>query len=137
VSADKIIEEGTKLTPKFDDNGLISVIAQDSKTNQILMFAFMNKEALELTIKTGKATYFSRSRKKLWTKGEQSGHVQKVDQILIDCDQDCILLKVTVDQGQCHVGYQSCFYRGLKKGSTGELEFIAEKTYDPSAVYKK
>jgi phosphoribosyl-AMP cyclohydrolase len=137
VSADKLIEEGTKLTPKFDDNGLISVIAQDSKTGQVLMFAFMNREALDLTIKTGKATYFSRSRKKLWTKGEQSGHVQIVDQILIDCDQDCILLKVTVDSGQCHVGYQSCFYRGLKKGTNDQLEFIAEKTYDPSAVYKK
>ena len=137
MSADKLIEEGTQLTPKFDANGLISVIAQDSKTGQVLMFAFMNKEALEQTIKTGRATYYSRSRKKLWTKGEQSGHVQLVDRILIDCDQDCILLKVTVDQGQCHVGYQSCFYRAVKKGTADQLEFAAEKTYDPSQVYKK
>ncbi len=82
------------------------------------MVAYMNREALDCTIKTGCGTYYSRSRKKLWKKGEQSGHVQKVSQILVDCDQDCIILKVTVDSGQCHVGYQSCFYRALKKGTT-------------------
>jgi phosphoribosyl-AMP cyclohydrolase len=137
VSVDKAIEQGTNLTPKFDSNGLIPVIAQDSKTGLVLMFAFMNREALDQTIKTGKATYYSRSRKKLWTKGEQSGHTQKVDQILIDCDQDCVLLKVTVDSGQCHVGYQSCFYRALKKGSADQLDFIAKKVFDPADVYKK
>jgi phosphoribosyl-AMP cyclohydrolase len=137
VVVDKSIEEGKNLTPKFDDNGLIPVIAQDSKTGQVLMFAFMNREALDQTIKTGLATYYSRSRKKLWTKGEQSGHTQKVDQLLVDCDQDCILLKVTVDSGQCHVGYQSCFYRSLKKGSTDKLDFIAKKVFDPAKVYDK
>jgi phosphoribosyl-AMP cyclohydrolase len=137
VSADKIIEEGTKLTPKFDANGLIPAIAQDSKTGEILMVAYMNVEALDLTIKTGRAIYYSRSRKKLWKKGEESGHFQKVDQILIDCDQDCIVLKVAVDAGQCHTGYQSCFYRAVKKGTTDQLDFIAKKVYDPKEVYKK
>jgi len=136
VTADESIEQGTQLTPKFDDNGLIAAIAQDSKTGQVLMFAYMSREALDQTIKTGRATYYSRSRKKLWTKGEQSGHFQKVDQILIDCDQDCILLKVTVTAGQCHVGYQSCFYRKLKP-ETKSLDFIAKKVFDPAKVYDK
>ena len=137
VTAYKTIELGTQLTPKFDANGLIPVITQDSKTGVVLMFAYMNREALDQTIKTGRATYYSRSRKKLWTKGEQSGHFQKVDQILIDCDQDCVLLKVTVDAGQCHVGYKSCFYRAVKKDNAKELEFMAEKVYDPEKTYKK
>ena len=136
MTADESIEQGTQLTPKFDDNGLIAAIAQDSKTGQVLMFAYMSREALDQTIKTGRATYYSRSRKKLWTKGEQSGHFQKVDQILIDCDQDCILLKVTVTAGQCHVGYQSCFYRKLKP-ETKSLDFIAKKVFDPAKVYDK
>jgi phosphoribosyl-AMP cyclohydrolase len=135
VAADKTIEQGTQFTPKFDNNGLIPVIAQDSKTGLVLMSAFMNREALDKTITTGLVTYYSRSRGKLWTKGEQSGHTQKVDQILIDCDQDCILLKVTVDSGQCHTGYQSCFYRALKKGATDKLDFIAKKVFDPAKVY--
>jgi phosphoribosyl-AMP cyclohydrolase len=137
VTENNAIEQTTQLTPKFDDNGLIPVIAQDSKTGQVLMFAFMNRDALDQTIKTGMATYYSRSRKKLWTKGEQSGHTQKVDQILIDCDQDCILLKVTVDSGQCHAGFQSCFYRALKKGDKEKLTFIAKKVFDPNKVYDK
>lgn len=131
------IEQGTKFTPQFDStNGLIPVIAQDSKTGQVLMFAYMNREALDLTIRTGCATYYSRSRKKLWKKGEQSGHTQKVDQILIDCDQDCILLKVAVNAGQCHAGYQSCFYRALKPEAKS-LGFIAKKVFDPAKVYDK
>ena len=137
MAANNIIEEGTEFSPKFDDNGLITAVAQDAKTGQILMTAFMNREALELTIQTGCATYYSRSRQKLWKKGEQSGHVQKVQQILVDCDQDCLILKVNVDAGQCHTGYQSCFYRALKKDSDKELEFIAEKVYDPEKTYEK
>ena len=137
MAANKTIEEGLEFVPKFDDNGLIPAIAQDAKTSQILMVAYMNRAALDLTIQTGYAAYFSRSRQKLWKKGEESGHIQKVEQILIDCDQDCIVLKVTVDAGQCHVGYQSCFYRALRKNSSKELEFIAEKTYDPQKTYKK
>ncbi|MHC4158423.1 MAG: phosphoribosyl-AMP cyclohydrolase [Planctomycetota bacterium] len=131
------IAEGTEFTPKFNDKGLIPAIAQDIKTGQILMVAYMNKEALEQTIQTGYATYFSRSRQQLWKKGEESGHLQKVEQILVDCDQDFLVLKVSVDAGQCHVGYQSCFYRALKKSAARELEFIAEKAYDPKKVYRK
>ena len=133
----KQIEEGLEFLPKFDENGLITVIAQDAETGQVLMVAYMNKEALDITIKTGIATYFSRSRGKLWKKGEQSGHVQKVREILVDCDQDCLILKVSVDAGQCHVGYQSCFYRKLKDGSANMLDLIAEKVYDPNEAYKK
>jgi len=135
--AAKPIEEGLEFTPKFDENGLIPVIAQDVKTGQILMTAFMNRQALDLTIQTGYATYFSRSRQQLWKKGEESGHLQKVEQILVDCDQDFLILKVSVDAGQCHIGYQSCFYRALKKDTGKELEFIAEKVYDPKKTYKK
>ena len=131
------IEEGTEFVPKFDANGLITVIAQDEKTGQILMFAYMNRQALDLTIKTGYATYFSRSRQKLWKKGEESGHLQKVKQILVDCDQDCLVLKVTVDAGQCHVGYQSCFYRALKENTNNKLEFIQKKVYCPKETYGK
>ena len=131
------IEEGVELIPKFDDNGLISVVAQDSESGQILMVAYMNHQALDLTIQTGYATYFSRSRQKLWKKGEQSGHVQKVEQILVDCDQDCLILKVIVDTGQCHVGYRSCFYRALKKNTDKKLKFIADKVYNPQKTYRK
>jgi phosphoribosyl-AMP cyclohydrolase len=135
--AAKLIEEGLKFIPKFDDGGLIRVIAQDADSGQVLMAAYMNRQALDLTIQTGYAVYFSRSRQKLWKKGEESGHFQKVRQILVDCDQDCLLLKVTVEAGQCHVGYQSCFYRALKKGSSKMLEFIAKKVYNPQKTYKK
>jgi phosphoribosyl-AMP cyclohydrolase len=152
---DKTIEESLDFTPKFDSNGLIPVIAQDAKTGQVLMFAYMNKEALEQTIQTGYAVYFSRTRKKLWKKGEQSGHFQKVQQILVDCDQDCLVLKVNVDAGQCHTGYQSCFYRavapplscvplrlstqveaaGESKRGGKKLNLIAKKTFDPKKIY--
>ena len=130
------IEEGSEFVPRFDDRGLIPAIAQDAETGQILMAAYMNRQALDLTIQTGCATYFSRSRQQLWKKGQESGHVQKVKQILVDCDQDCIILKVTVDAGQCHVGFQSCFYRALKAGSDKDLELIAQKVYDPKKTYK-
>jgi phosphoribosyl-AMP cyclohydrolase len=136
VATKQDIEEGLEFNPKFDDNGLITAIAQDSQTGQILMVAFMNREALDLTIRTGYATYFSRSRQELWKKGQESGHFQKVEQILIDCDQDCLILKVTVDAGQCHVGYRSCFYRALEKESDKKLVFIADKAYDPQKIYR-
>ena len=137
MSANKQIEEGLEFTPKFDSAGLITVIAQDFATGDVLMVAYMNREALALTIETGNAVYFSRSRQKLWRKGEESGHTQKVQKILVDCDQDCLVLKVTVEKGQCHAGYNSCFYRALKPGETKALELIAEKTYDPKEAYKK
>jgi phosphoribosyl-AMP cyclohydrolase len=133
----KQIEEGLQFSPKFNADGLITAIAQDAQTGQVLMVAYMSREALDRTIETGRATYYSRSRKKLWLKGEQSGHVQTVRQILVDCDQDCLILKVSVDEGQCHVGYQSCFYRALRPGSATDLEFTAEKVYDPEAAYQK
>jgi phosphoribosyl-AMP cyclohydrolase len=137
VGASQHIEEGLEFLPKFDNNGLITAISQDAATGQILMVAYMNEQALRLTLETGNAVFYSRSRQKLWKKGEQSGHVQKVKQILVDCDQDCLVLKVDVDEGQCHVGYQSCFYRAIKPGTTNTLELIAEKVYDPSQAYKK
>lgn len=137
MAAKHIIEEGLEFSPQFDDDGLIPAIAQDARTGQILMVAYMNKEALDLTIKSGYATYFSRSRKRLWKKGEESGHFQKVEQILVDCDQDCLVLKVAVDAGQCHTGRQSCFYRALKKNGDKKLEFIAEKIYSPKEVYEE
>lgn len=137
MAANAEIEKGLKFKPKFDANGLITAIAQDHKTGDVLMVAYMNDEALKLTIETGRAVYFSRSRKKLWKKGEESGHVQKVHQILVDCDQDCLILKVSVDQGQCHVGYQSCFYRAIKPNTSDDMEFIAEQVYDPEKAYGK
>jgi len=133
----KDLEENLEFAPQFDGNGLIPAIAQDARTGQVLMVAYMNRQALNATIQSGYATYFSRTRKKLWKKGEESGHLQKVEQILVDCDQDCLVLKVSVDAGQCHVGYQSCFYRALSKNSDKKLEFIAEKVYDPEKTYKK
>ena len=136
MSANANIEMGLDFEPKFDSNGLITAISQDAESGQILMVAYMNAEALKLTIKTGNAVFFSRSRKKLWKKGEQSGHIQKVKQIFVDCDQDCLVLRVKVDAGQCHVGYQSCFYRALKQNGE-KLEFIAEKVYNPDEIYKK
>jgi len=136
VAADKNIEEGLELTPKFNEKGLITAIAQDSRTGDILMVAYMNRQALDLTIRSGYATYYSRSRQELWKKGQESGHVQKVEQILVDCDQDCLVLKVTVDSGQCHVGYQSCFYRALEKDSEKKLKFIADRVYNPKDIYK-
>lgn len=137
MAAKKDIEENLEFVPKLDENGLIPAIAQDARTGQILMVAYMNRQALDATIQSGCATYFSRTRKKLWKKGEESGHLQKVEQILVDCDQDCLVLKVSVDAGQCHVGYQSCFYRALTKNTDKKLEFIAEKVYDPEKAYKK
>ena len=104
---------------------------------KILMMAYANREAVKLTQGTGLAHYWSRSRKKLWKKGQESGHVQKVEQILVDCDQDCLILKVKVDAGQCHVGYRSCFYRALKNNTKNKLEFIGDRAYDPKKIYGK
>jgi len=137
LAANKQIELGQEFTPRFDDRGLITAISQDAETGQVLMVAYMNDEALRLTLETGRAVFFSRSRKKLWRKGEESGHVQQVEQVLVDCDQDCLLLKVRVDQGQCHVGYQSCFYRAVRPGTSDTLDFVAEKVYDPEKAYGK
>jgi len=135
MSATPEIEEGLVFTPRFDAAGLIPAIAQDAETGDILMVAYMNEESLALTAQTGNAVYYSRSRQKLWKKGEQSGHMQKVQRILVDCDQDCLVLKVTVESGQCHTGHQSCFYRAVTDGDGEKLEFVAQKVYDPKKAY--
>ncbi len=122
---------------KFDEQGLVPAIAQDSETNDILMVAWMNRESLELTLKTKKATYWSRSRKKLWLKGEESGNIQEVKNIYIDCDADVILMKVHQRGGAaCHTGYRTCFYREVLDGGT-TIEERGEKIFDPTKVYKK
>ncbi len=135
MSATPEIEGGLVFTPRFDAAGLIPAIAQDADTGDILMVAYMNEESLARTLQTGNAVYYSRSRQKLWKKGEQSGHMQKVQRILVDCDQDCLVLKVTVESGQCHTGHQSCFYRAVTDGDRKKLEFVAEKVYDPKKAY--
>jgi phosphoribosyl-AMP cyclohydrolase len=115
--------------------GLIPAIAQDHATGQVLMMAWMNKESFDETVRSGRAVYWSRSRKKLWRKGEESGHVQKVKEILIDCDADTILLKVhQIGGAACHEGYASCFFR---KVQGDELKVVAERLFDPATVYKK
>src|ERR1043165_3834525 len=113
-------EEGLSLRPRFDADGLITAVVTDAKSGDVLMVAHMNDEALRRTIASGEAWYFSRSRKALWKKGEQSGHVQRVLELRVDCDQDAVWLKV--DQqgaGACHTGRRSCFYRGGPPGKTG------------------
>ncbi len=134
----KEIELGTELIPRFNSDGLIPCITVDYATKDVLMFAWMNREALQQTLKTGKATYYSRSRQKLWIKGESSGLEQIVKQVLVDCDQDVIQLRVKVtSEGTCHNGYRSCFYRAVKKNSHKELEYvIKDRSFDPHKVYK-
>ena len=134
------IEEGLTLLPKFDADGLVTADATDVASGDVLMVAHMNAESLAKTIETGEAWYFSRSRKKLWKKGEQSGHVQRVAELRVDCDQDAVWIKVEqVGAGGCHTGRRSCFYRAAPLGQTGavKLEFRdADKTFDPAKVYK-
>ena len=114
-------------------DGLITAVIQDHITNRVLMVGFMNEEAWEKTVETGFATFYSRSRKKLWLKGESSGHRLAVKEISTDCDQDALLIKVeAMGPGVCHNGYQSCFYRALKDGEWVETE---KPVYDPKAVY--
>jgi phosphoribosyl-AMP cyclohydrolase len=138
------IEEGTALAPKFDDRGLIAVVATDVHTGDVLMQAWMNREALARTIEIGEAVYWSRSRNELWHKGATSGHTQIVKEMRIDCDQDAIWIKVEQRGGAaCHVGYTSCFFRKVPVGDDAktqgsDLEFVeAEKAYDPEKVYGK
>jgi phosphoribosyl-AMP cyclohydrolase len=113
--------------------GLVAAIAQDAETGEVLMLAWMNREAFDETVRTGRAVYFSRSRGKLWRKGEESGHVQEVVGVYIDCDADTVLLKVRqVGGAACHEGYKSCFFRKL---DAGELTVVAERVFDPEKVY--
>ena len=137
------VEEGKYLSPKFDKNGLIPVISTDFQTGDILMHSYMNDEALKKTIETKEAHYWSRSRKKIWHKGQVSGFVQIVKEIRIDDDQDSVWLSVDIGSGaSCHVGYRSCFYRSIPLGKIKneealEMEFKEkEKIFDPKKVYK-
>ncbi len=139
----KEIEEGKYLEPKFDENGLIPVITTDYKTGDILMHGYMNDEALKKTIETKEAHYWSRSRKKIWHKGQISGFVQKVKEIRIDDDQDSVWLIVDIGSGaSCHVGYKSCFYRSIPLGKINNSKEIkmnfkeSEKIFDPKKIYK-
>ena len=135
------VEESNELAPKFDDNGLIVVTTIDSETNEILMIGYMNQESLQKTIETKEAHYFSRSRNIIWHKGASSGYVQKINEILIDDDQDALCIKVNIGENgaSCHVGYKSCFYRKIDLEDTANkpgLEFTTkEKVFDPNVVY--
>lgn len=111
-------DESVELRPKFNADGLIAAIAQDADTQEVLMLAWMNADALKATLETGRGTYWSRSRQTLWIKGETSGHTQEVVELKIDCDQDAVLLKVRQTGGACHTGRSSCFYRSIQSGAT-------------------
>ena len=137
------VEEGKYLEPKFDKNGLIPVVTLDIETGDILMHGYMNDEALKKTIETKEAHYWSRSREKIWHKGQISGFVQKVKEIRIDDDQDSVWMSVDIGNGSsCHVGYRSCFYRSVPLGKIKneeelEMEFKEEKKiFDPKKIYK-
>jgi phosphoribosyl-AMP cyclohydrolase len=137
------VEEGDQLAPKFDVEGLIPVVTTDYKTGELLMHAYMNQDALAKTIEIGEAVYWSRSRQCLWHKGATSGLVQKIHEIRVDDDQDCIWLRVDVMGGaSCHVGYRSCFYRSIpfSKEAEGQSPITLnfedmEKVFDPKQVY--
>ena len=116
-------------------DGLIPAIAQDYQTGEVLMLAYINEESWNETLKTGNATYWTRSRQKLWRKGEESGNVQKVKEILVDCDADTVIFKIDqIGGAACHKGYRSCFFRKLENG---ELKAQGERVFDPAEVYKK
>jgi phosphoribosyl-AMP cyclohydrolase len=125
------------MTPDFDKSGgLVAAIAQDAATGTVLMMAWMNREAYEETLRTRRAVYFSRSRNKLWRKGEESGHWQEVREVFVDCDVDTVLLKVhQVGGAACHEGYASCFFRRVE--ADGSVTVVADKVFDPKQVYKK
>ena len=131
-------EEGLSFQPKFDASGLLTCVATDAATGELLMVAHMNQEALQKTIDTGEAWYFSRSRKALWRKGETSGHVQRVREIRTDCDQDAVWIKVEQVGAACHTGRRSCFYRRIENADGGpRLAFTeAERLFDPEKVYR-
>jgi phosphoribosyl-AMP cyclohydrolase len=139
--AAKQVEEGLVLTPKFDADGLVTCVATDAGSGELLMVAHMNAEALRRTVQSGEAWYFSRSRQALWKKGESSGHTQRVVEMRVDCDQDAIWIKVEQHgPGACHTGRRSCFYRAVPLGQSGPvaLQFQdAGQAFDPTTVYAK
>jgi len=123
--------------PDFSKSELIPVIAQDAAGGDVLMLAYMNAEAYQETLRTGRVCYYSRSRKKLWRKGEESGNVQELKELFYDCDADTLLVKVNqVGGAACHEGYRSCFFRKLDP-ATGDTTIVGERVFDPSTVYKK
>ena len=121
---------------KFDSKGLIPAIIQDWQSGQVLMMAWMNRDSLAATIQTGKTHFFSRSRNKLWLKGEASGHVQHVKSLATDCDQDVLLVKVEQVGAACHEGYESCFFRELDQGPDPDWKIVGRKVFDPEKVYR-
>jgi phosphoribosyl-AMP cyclohydrolase len=131
------IEEGLDFQPRFDASGLVTCVATDADTGEVLMVAHMNEEALRKTIASGDAWYFSRSRNTLWRKGETSGHRQRVVEMRMDCDQDAVWIRVEQSGAACHTGRRSCFYRKVDAGEGGaRLSFVdAEKVFDPAKVY--
>jgi phosphoribosyl-AMP cyclohydrolase len=134
------LENGAALTPNFDQDGLVTCVATEAGSGEVLMVAHMNAEALAKTIASGEAWYFSRARRTLWRKGESSGHVQRVVEMRVDCDQDAIWIKVEQKGGACHTGRRTCFYRAVPLGEASEagatrLEFCGERVFDPKAVY--
>ncbi len=128
-------ETSKKLDIKFDDKGLVPAIVQDQASGRVLMVGWMNQAALQQTLETKKATFYSRSRDKMWIKGEESGHVQEVVEARVDCDQDVVLLLCKSHGPCCHVGYNSCFYRTAD--AKGDLVVTDQKVFDPESVYKK
>ncbi len=132
-------EEGLRFQPKFDASGLLTCVATDTASGEVLMVAHMNEEALRKTIASGEAWYFSRSRNALWRKGETSGQTQRVLEIRTDCDQDAVWIRVEQEGAACHTGRRSCFYRKVEAGEGGtRLAFVdAERLFDPAAVYRK
>ncbi len=123
-------------TVKFDEKGLVPAIVQDAGDGAVLMFAFMNRDALLETLKTGRGVYWSRSRKKLWRKGEESGHFQEVASLSLDCDRDAVLLQVKQAGGAaCHTGRRTCFHQRVTE--KGGIELVGEVVFDPAKVYKK
>ena len=120
---------------KYDENGLLTAVVQDAETGEVLMVAYMNREAVRRTLTERRTCFWSRSRQKIWIKGETSGHIQKVREVRIDCDNDCLLVKVEQVGAACHDGYRSCFYRTVSP--EGELEIADERLEDPDEVYKK
>ena len=135
------VEEGHALAPKFDPDGLLTCVTTDAGTGEVLMVAHMNAEALQRTIASGEAWYFSRSRRALWRKGQSSGHAQRVVEMRVDCDQDAVWMRVEqAGPGACHTGRRSCFYRAVPLGDAGAvtLEFCdGEKLFDPRVVYRQ
>jgi phosphoribosyl-AMP cyclohydrolase len=131
-------EEGLTFQPKFDASGLVTCVATDVATGEVLMVAHMNDEALRKTIASGEAWYFSRSRHSLWRKGETSGHTQRVVEMRMDCDQDAIWIRVEQTGAACHTGRRSCFYRAVTQGEGGpQLSFVdADRLFDPATVYR-